>query len=480
MLSVPHDTVIGAYPPALPEEVISGQPPDDTSANSDISISKFSTYRAHSGEIFALVVSKDGKSAVSGGADGKVVLTSFGTKRGADNAGGGMTIYSELLLQGPKPVLSLALSPDERLLAISQPHLISIFDLRKREFVYKLSQIKGRALSMAWDPLGEFLALGLANGDIYVWNIKRTPAAGKDTMDAIEEYTGGLSPIVGLAFHPSARAFFSVEADGTVALWRLLRAEYEIGLRDRYSLVDEKQIASTPKSFARVKTRVKDVWLKPDGQALFVAAASGSVYRWKVRGLALRNSIPTGGDVVSSLAGMSIEGDRDPGQEVRRVPVLATAGRGQRLQFWCSTANFGEGKILDPGVDVLASEMPVGQGDFDLNPTETYGLEGVDTDVSASKVRVGVNAMTSDLDAQQIAARKVDPESKHKFGFIAETGLFSSPISIIRTGANSSILWAAQKTGNLLIFDSNSLRNSPVWEQAVNFCKDSLHETGEP
>ena len=158
----------------------------------------FNTHPAHTAQVNALVTTRDGKVVYSGAQDGTV--TASYRSQLPNNA---FQITSELLLSGEKPILALALSDDERRLAIAQFSSVVIYDLDSEELVAKMTRVKGRILSLAWDPRSEAIALGRANGDVFLWNLAHGKDAARDSERAIELYQGATSPVAHIVFHPS-------------------------------------------------------------------------------------------------------------------------------------------------------------------------------------------------------------------------------------------------------------------------------------
>lgn len=349
---------------------------------------------AHKGGINALVVAADGLSVFSGGDDGQVIRTTVGSHPNSRK-----TAVQETVLEGTKPILALALSHDGKKLAVAQTSLVTVFDMEAMEMLYKLTVIKGRTTAMAFDPRGELLALGYANGDIYIWSLQQGffSGQGKDSRSAVEHYIGGVSPIVSIAFHPVGRVFFTAEQEGVISMWRLLRTEEEMGLRDEFAVSDQALEKTDRRGIANLGSPVGDMWLRPDGEFLFVVAGSGQVHFWKIRGLVKQPLVQLPSEQLFSVTGWTDDSRKDS----PLTEVIAVSGRSQVVRFYCIRRD-----------DPKAEETP-----------QEHLLKSLKLDKGIEE--------------------------------FAEIGLFTKPINRLRSVNNSGIMWASEKSENLLILDTD-------------------------
>jgi len=297
-------------------------------------------FKAHTGRINALIpVESDG--VITGGDDGQVLLSRF------VETASRLEFVSETLLAGTKPILALSLSPDKRYLAIAQTSLVVVFDMRDRDLRYAMTRMHGRITSLAWDPRGEFLALGRAGGDIYLWSLGQSffSGQGRDSVDSLEQYLGGQSPVIFLAFHPSGGAFFSAGLEGELSIWRALRTEDELGLRDRFNLGDQEKIGLVHQQFAQLPGFASDTYLEPDGEYLFAAAANGKLYSWKTRGL-----IPQAESIVSKDSLLSFTPVKLPGTAFEGLSIMMSSTQDQKTQVLCLK------RMVDPSPSTTSSE----------------------------------------------------------------------------------------------------------------------------
>ena len=214
------------------------------------------------------------------------------------------------------------------MLAVGQFSKVTIIDLKTNSIAHSMTRIAGRILELSFDPLGDFVALGTASGRVVVWNLKGTPEAGKDSLLALEEYPGGSSPITELIIHPLGRIMFAAERKGRVNLWRLLRTDFQMGLRDPDAKIDKKPIQGQVKRIIQLQVEINSGFLSDEGQILNLVLSDGTVRNWKIRGMAPLDILEKGSTI--SLA------ELDPSSDGK---LLASALRTQKIEFWCRNSN---------------------------------------------------------------------------------------------------------------------------------------------
>lgn len=417
----------------------------------ELALSRFVTFPAHDGAVNSLVVSKDGLHAFSGGQDGSVVYSTIIRSRTArSDSTARFTVESRVLMTGDKPVLAIALSHDEQKIAVAQFSSVAIYDRQSGMIERRLTRVKGRILSLAWDPRDELLAFGRANGEVFIWNIKRGAGAGRDNIDALETYSVGGSPIVSLTFHPSGRAFIAATRNGALIFWQLLRTASELGLRDPNAKTDEENVGRTRAGFGSVPSGIGDIWLTSDARGLFVAARDGTVYRWKIRGLRRKEPIVVGSDSVFSLRGLEVPSF---GNSYKPYELLVTSGRGQRLKFWCQEP--GDSELLEARTAGISQVLVVDESGLPVNPPPG----------------VLPSAQSPERAAELAAERERLQSEEIPDWFIGQTKLFRNPLTLLRGGERAPLLWAAEKTGNLLAFDADTLLKQRSWHERARFCK---------
>lgn len=294
-----------------------------------ISMKKFLIHPAHSSEINALIVLRGGTSAFSGGRDGVLTFSRI-TSPFVENK---QVIETETVFQSSKPILSLAVSPDERYIAIAQSGEVSILDLRKRKVVALLTLLDSRVTALAWDPKNDFILLGLASGEINAWNFWGRPDRAKNSLSSMEFYYGSTSPISKLIIHPLARSFFSLEQKGILSFWKLQRTEIQQGLRDLNALIDEERLSKQRQIVAHIPDQAYDMYYSDDGY-IYLPGANGTLYSYKIRGLVAEDPLVVGDSEVFSVTGFG------------SPTLLAMSNRKQRIDFWCENPSNKPEKIV--------------------------------------------------------------------------------------------------------------------------------------
>lgn len=413
------------------------------------------------GEITALVVSRDGSQAYIGGSDGSVVASTLSrpdekNKQAPDK----WNISAKPIFESKRPVLALALSPDARFLAIAEFSAVFILDLSSQEISNVMTHVGGRVLSLAWDPRGELLLLGRASGEVFAWRLDdndglfslKLSNPGSNSSRALEQYgLPGGSPIIRLAFHPSARAFISVSQDGGVNMWRLLRTEDELGLRDESAEIDEGRRGNKEVDVGRIGAIAGDFWLDPKGQEVFVSSVDGNVHRWKLRGLEAKEMLAIGADSVSNIQGVDLL--RANSVETH---YLFAAGRGQNIKLFCrETPDGRESRSSSGGVPIVRSDVR-GAGEDEAGGTRIEDGRLIIEDDASNKTRTP-------------APSEASPSTTI---LVAESATLKEPFGVIRSGG--PILWGTQKKGNLVAFNTRELMLS-----AVGKCPSSRTEKAE-
>lgn len=313
----------------------------------------------HQGAINDIVVAPDGNSVYTSGEDGNVYHVTLGAIR--DQRAKELTVRK--IVSTKKPILGLALSPNGKGLAIALTSAVYVVNLEDGTLRHRFTRVKGRITAIEWDPRGELILFGTASGEVYAWSLREGwfEGQGADSFNALENYSGGTSPIASVALHPSGGAFFSAETDGVVSLWRLLRTEKEIGLRDTFAIDDQETKTTNRKSFASLRTRILTLWLNWDGSTLYAPVIDGSIYAWKVRGLVQLETLKIPGEEPYALTGMRSSATPES------LDVIVTSGRRQRLLVLCAPREL-RGEIVGSEAVGGPKLKLVGQSEILPNP----------------------------------------------------------------------------------------------------------------
>lgn len=293
-------------------------------------LSAFRSFAAHQGSINSLDTSLNGLRVYTGGEDGKVLEHElFRAEDGATQ------LRTTLIYESSEPIFAVSLNPDGRLLAVAQNSLVFVIDTQSRTIIHRLSRASGRVGALTWDPKGSLLAIGRSNGEVLVWRIKSGPSAGEDDEDAIESYRGFGSPIIAIAFHPNGRVFFAAHRDGVVYLWRLIRTELEMGVRDEDALRDNNNRGRRNLAISGFNSRLEDIWMREDGKFLLVAASDGRILKVKIRGLLISETSRVGTDVVNAVRTLYVDREELSARESGATGVIAANYRDRQIRFWC-------------------------------------------------------------------------------------------------------------------------------------------------
>ena len=409
-ISIVEDTKIQTTYPAhvsfiSPEVVANQEEPTNLIENTQIL-----SFRVHTDDITAIAISRDGSRIFTAANDGNVKLHLVHRESTTDNVGMYPSyLETKTLFKISRSISSISLSPDEKMLAVGGFSYVAILSLETMEKVGELTQLEGRINTMAWDPRGESLALGRAAGDVYVWRLGEGEFIALDNAELLERYARGLSPVSKVIFHPSSRVLIVADRAGVISVWRLLRTEKDMGLRDEAAIMDQKREGGVSKVIVDLGVQVDDMTLSPDGNELIVAGWDGKIRWWKIRGLKSTKIIESEGDVITGVSALSISDNKTN----RPRAYYATVSRDQRIKLWCDITSDPKSLLLGPN-----TEGPM-----------------------AVSINEGVSF-------------KADK------GLLSQTPIFDLPLGLIVSQPNSSHLWVAQKTGNLLSFDARSIINS--------------------
>jgi WD40 repeat protein/serine/threonine protein kinase/tetratricopeptide (TPR) repeat protein len=154
-------------------------------------------------------------------------------------------------------VVSIAFSPDEKLLAVGhQFNVLTIWDVETAKLKWSLKQEPGGFIpifAVVFSPNGDTLAAGSGSGTVRLWD----PRTGQLTA-SLKGHTEGIKS---LAFSPDGRTLATGSDDRTVKLWDVITRQERITLRGHESPVTCLAFAS-------------------DGRILAAGGADGTVKVW--------------------------------------------------------------------------------------------------------------------------------------------------------------------------------------------------------
>lgn len=236
---------------------------------------------------------------------------------------------------------------------------------------------KTRALALAFNPRGDALLVGGADGKMYLYEI----ALGTDTpfKRLPDRYVGAGSAVSALAWHPSERVFFSGDWHGGLVAW----LQYDFGLSptDRYVHGElfpglfHGGHKTVQHGVTNDRDGVERIILDKAGKFLFVFTQNGWIEQWQVRGfrrvastealhgLVYVQAVNDAGDMIATLGRdgvirlwQSMLKPPSPGEE--RVYELTL--RGEQASEELSYMRFiGNDTLLCIGVDGQVALLPL-------------------------------------------------------------------------------------------------------------------------
>jgi serine/threonine protein kinase len=209
--------------------------------------------------VHSVAISSDGKTLVSGGADGTIKLWNLAT---------GQLIHT--LIGHSKPVFSVAISPNGTILASgSADGTTKLWNLEKLEEISTLTNYyTSGVISVAFSPDSKNLASANSDHTISVWNLT--------TKNLTRNLTGHSDAVMSVTISRDGKTLASASRDNNIKLWNLETGE-QIRTLTGHSLI------------------VNSVAISPDSKILASGSWDNTIKLWNM----------TTGEKIRNLTGHS-------------------------------------------------------------------------------------------------------------------------------------------------------------------------------
>jgi len=247
------------------------------------------TLKGHKSWVLSVAFSPDGKRIASGSYDG--TLKTWDATTGEE---------TQTLNAHRAPVSSVAFSPDgKRIASGSEDKTVKVWDAASGREMLTLTGHPGRVSSVTFSPDGKRIASASFDGAIKVWDA----ASGQETL-TLEGHKG---PVNSVAFSPDGKRIASVSYDRTLTVWDAASGQETLTLKGHTGGVssvafspDGKRIASASRdNTLRVwdattgqetltlkghAEAVNSVAFSPDGKRIASASKDNTVRVWDATG----------------------------------------------------------------------------------------------------------------------------------------------------------------------------------------------------
>ncbi|MBN2392955.1 MAG: hypothetical protein JXR84_19650 [Anaerolineae bacterium] len=198
---------------------------------------------SHSGYVWSVAYSPDGKQIVSGSADGMVRVW---------NAETGVKVRQ--LAGHSGPILAVTYSPDgTRIASGGEDRTVQVWDAQSGAELLKVTGHSHYVMSVAYSPDGKRIASGSADQTVRVWD-----AQSGTEMQQLRGHTGA---VFSVAYSPDGTRIASGGADQTVRVW-------------------DAQSGTELRQFTGHTDSVLAVAYSPDGTQIVSGSADGMVGVW--------------------------------------------------------------------------------------------------------------------------------------------------------------------------------------------------------
>ncbi|MDZ8224626.1 MAG: WD40 repeat domain-containing protein [Nostoc sp. ChiVER01] len=244
--------------------------------------------KAHQTAIESLVISPDGQTLASCSDDNTINLWNLKNFK-----------FTRSFVGHTSNVLSLAVSPDSKVLISGALDGIRIWDLLQQRPLGTLVRFDNLIYTLALSPDGQTLASGDNKGVIKLWNLS--------TGKLISEFVAHDNAVTSVVFTPDGQTLATASRDRTVKLWNINTGELVRTLTGHNNWVNA-------------------IAINPDGQTLASAGRDG-IKLWNLTTGELINTLSEHTDWVSAIA-FSPDGK-----------ILASGGFDKQIKIWGNPQN---------------------------------------------------------------------------------------------------------------------------------------------
>ncbi|HEY9299297.1 MAG TPA: WD40 repeat domain-containing protein, partial [Phormidium sp.] len=251
----------------------------------ELSGKKIIEFKGHNNKpVRSVNFSSDGKYIATAGEDGTAKIWNLSGKELTQ-------------LKGHKGELwSVSFSPDgKRLVTAGEDGTARIWDLSGKELI-QLKGHKGSIWDATFSPNGKYIATAGKDGTARIWH-----PSGRQ----LKKLIGHQGSVISLSFTPQGECLVTAGEDGTVQLWQ----------------ISEKSLGQPLEKWNNSRDSVLNLGFSPDGKYLATAGVDGKARLWDLSGQLLAE-FPSHQRRVESLS-------FSPNQK-----ILATAGADGKVRIW--------------------------------------------------------------------------------------------------------------------------------------------------